>query len=459
METKTFDAVIVGAGIGGVVAAALLAHKGYKTLLVEKAPALGGRFGAIKQEGFTMPAGAIAIHYKNTAIDKTWNEVGAKFEFIDVPNLYYRIAGKDHLMPAKGSISAGLDIINKLAEDKVKLLSGFAQAMSKETVMNAFRVGIKGQQKDSVQTFKDWLLQYTDNELAHGIFDTITNSLCGAHAWEIPASSVFSFFTTMGGNRDVGVSPHGNLANLENLAKTIPNNGGEVWLNAKVSKINVQGGNAHGLIVEKDGAQVQVDADFVICDAGVRACVEMAGAGNFAEAYLRDMRLKLRPHPITMVYLATNRPLWPDDGSPAVQMLVGARRITSLLPLTSIAPDLSPKGQHLTFLFGGPPSNECHMDKEVELAQCMKDIKENFPVFNDGGRVLKVLSKDIDDELPEGRSKLGSMMPMETPVKNLFNIGDACCPFGFYGSTGAAETGRLIIDVIKKKYKPSQPGK
>jgi hypothetical protein len=38
-------------------------------------------------------------------------------------------------------------------------------------------------------------------------------------------------------------------------------------------------------------------------------------------------------------------------------------------------------------------------------------------------------------------------------------VGDAVCPFGFYGSTGAAETGRLIIDVIKKKYKPSKPGK
>ena len=40
---KQYDAIVVGAGIAGLGAAALLASKGRKVLLLEKEPILGGR--------------------------------------------------------------------------------------------------------------------------------------------------------------------------------------------------------------------------------------------------------------------------------------------------------------------------------------------------------------------------------------------------------------------------------
>ena len=42
MATQTFDAVVIGAGAGGYVAAIRLAQLGKKTALVEKEPTLGG---------------------------------------------------------------------------------------------------------------------------------------------------------------------------------------------------------------------------------------------------------------------------------------------------------------------------------------------------------------------------------------------------------------------------------
>jgi len=40
---QQFDAVVIGAGAGGLFAAARLAHQGYRTLVVERLDKVGGR--------------------------------------------------------------------------------------------------------------------------------------------------------------------------------------------------------------------------------------------------------------------------------------------------------------------------------------------------------------------------------------------------------------------------------
>jgi len=63
--------------------------------------------------------------------------------------------------------------------------------------------------------------------------------------------------------------------------------------------------------------------------------------------------------------------------------------------------------------------------------------------------------KDINDEVPEMRSKGGSDMPTETPIKNLYNVGDGCLAYGYSGSTGAAESTLRVVDTIVKRFRPA----
>jgi C-3',4' desaturase CrtD len=53
--------VVVGAGIGGLTAAALLAHRGYSVLLVEQAGVPGGCASTFKRRGFTFDVGATQV--------------------------------------------------------------------------------------------------------------------------------------------------------------------------------------------------------------------------------------------------------------------------------------------------------------------------------------------------------------------------------------------------------------
>jgi prolycopene isomerase len=56
MSVKRYDVIVIGAGMGGLTAAALLARKGRKTLLVEKENQVGGYVVSFRRDGFTFDA-------------------------------------------------------------------------------------------------------------------------------------------------------------------------------------------------------------------------------------------------------------------------------------------------------------------------------------------------------------------------------------------------------------------
>ncbi len=450
MQQEKHDVVVVGSGIGGLGAAALLAQQGYRTLVVERLGRVGGRMSTDEYEGFKLPTGALAIH-RGDEVDEIFKRVGIEVELVDVPPLFYRLVGKDHEMPPKGSISTMFDILGKLDVDRAKLMGGLIKAGGKEKIMGAFRKGITNPEKETL-TFKDWLLQYTDNELAHDIFDTISCSLLGCHTYEVAASAMFAWFVKMGGGRDVGVAPHGNLVNMESLAEVVKRNG-DVWINCPAKRILVNRGAAQGIVVEKDGSEVEIPARVVVSNAGAKITVDLAGDENFNEGYLRTLRLRHRPHPCIICFIASDRPLWPEDGSAAILMLTGTRRIKSFVPLSSIAPALAPPGQHLLFGLASPVSSEVDMDTDEEVRQVTLDIKEQLPGFEKHGRILRMEARNRDHPLTDVKTRPGMGMPPETPVKNLYNVGDTILGPGLAGTTGAADSALRVVEMIRKSLK------
>ena len=238
------------------------------------------------------------------------------------------------------------------------------------------------------------------------------------------------------------------------LADVIKAKGGDVWLNCPTTRIIVEQGKAKGVVVTKNGKDMTIATQAVISNAGPRATVELAGEKNFPEEYLGEVRVKVKAHPVTICYVASDRPIWPENGSPAYQMIVGARRITSVVPLSTISPFYAPKGQYLTFCFAGPLTNDVHMDTKVEKQQIMLDLREQFPLFEKHGKVLKFIFKDIDDDLPEMRSRVGEGVSTETPIKNLYGVGDANGPYGLSGSNLATSSARIVAETVKKSYQP-----
>jgi len=93
--------------------------------------------------------------------------------------------------------------------------------------------------------------------------------------------------------------------------------------------------------------------------------------------------------------------------------------------------------------------------KDEEERQMSLDLEEQLPLFKKHGRILRLDARDIDSEWTDG-GRVGFMMPNETPIKNLYNVGDLTCPFGLDGTTGAVAGARHVAESIKKLVKPGR---
>ena len=93
------------------------------------------------------------------------------------------------------------------------------------------------------------------------------------------------------------------------------------------------------------------------------------------------------------------------------------------------------------------------MNEEEELRQVTLDIKEQLPDFEKHGRILKLDPRNVDHPLTDVSTRPGYGIPPETPVKNLYNVGDAILAPGIVGTTAAVESSFRVFDMLKKRLK------
>jgi phytoene desaturase len=441
------DVLIIGSGLGGMAAGVSLAKVGYSILIVESRDRVGGRFSTIDYEGFELPTGAV-LPTRSGWVPKILEYAGVNAVFRDVSRMFYRIGieGREYEMPSKGRLAVLLDIIEKTR-------AGGAE-VADDKILKGFREAIGGRETPQGLSFRDWLIQYTENEMVHHVFDQFSVSVLMAHSWEIPAGPFFTGMSKSKGARDsvLPAAPETNLTIMEKLAGVVKTTG-NVWLNCPAKQIVVTKGIASGVVIEKNGKDIEILCRAVISNVGPRRTVELAGRENFTEEYLKELRVKMRPSPCVLIYITNDKPLWNVTETGALLTIIGGRRFGTIIPLTNTCPELAPSGQHLIYASAEPLSSLLPFDAEYERQQCILDIKEMFPEFEKHGRILRMEPRNVDHDFPEARTWSGYEMSVETPVPNLFNVGDAVLETGILGTSGATESGVRVSELVRKQVK------
>ena len=434
MTRESCDVLIIGSGIGGLSAAALLVAAGYKPIVIEKSPRIGGRYSTIEHKGFKITTGAIEIEMGGV-IQKVFESVGAKLEATPVSVFKYRVGDKDYEMPAKGGMRAFIAALAESEEETSRVMGGLKKAMAWQ------------EPADNI-TLRQWVQQYTENERIVRAFWSLISPTHFVNDDELPAGKFFAYLKVPKAPA-VGIAPRGPLELMESLRRGIEAKGGRVWTKCAATKIVVEDGKAVGAIVKRGSESVEIAAKAVISNTGPRKTVELAGADNFDRWYLNLMDDTLHPAPFIAIHAASDEPLVDCD---SIVFVLG-RRLSCMNTPSINCPELAPKGKHLLMAGGTPLSSLPPYDVQADKEQILKELKAEIPDFDKRAELLMV--SYFRGEAPGYHSWPGLDMPQKTPIVNLYNVGDGVKPVGWLGLPACAKSAEMVVEDIKWRFKPA----
>jgi phytoene desaturase len=407
------DVLVIGAGAGGLCAAARLADAGHSVLVAESRDRVGGRASSVEHDGFTINTGAIAIEYGGV-LEETFRLVGAPFEIrIPDPGTKFRLKGREVAL-SKGPLGV---IVNGALKKGASLLRS----------------------DDERTTVEEWLRGYTRNDTVHAIFRNLCAAIFAVNSDELPAKAFMTYFLTKGAFRDFGFSPTGTGGLMRGLADAITERGGEVRLNASVEALHVEEGVVR--VAAIDGSEIQPGV--VISNAGPAAAVALCGREHFDPSYLERMDRDLHATANIVVNIASDEPLF---DAPGIITFGITRRLCNMATLTATCPELAPEGRHLYVAYGVPKPAVGQFDERVEVEATLDDLRDEFDRFDERTEILSI--EVMRDEWPAQRSIAGFDLPRETTITNLFNVGDGVRTYGNGGVQACAETAKLVVEQI-----------
>ena len=94
MEPRSYDVLIVGAGMAGLTAAAYLSKAGLKVLLCEKEKKIGGLVNSFEYKGFIFDGGIRAIENSGIVVPML-RQLGIEIDFLPSPGIHRHWQGCD----------------------------------------------------------------------------------------------------------------------------------------------------------------------------------------------------------------------------------------------------------------------------------------------------------------------------------------------------------------------------
>ena len=260
---KKFDAIVIGSGMGGLIAASLLTKKGLKTLLLEKEKQVGGYVVSFKRDGFTFDATGAFVGgcHEGGEFYQVLEEVGAHegVEFIPIHHIQNIYPGFEVHLRQGGFQSYMEALLNLFPEEEkglntylslVKQIGKEVKSYSEMTWIN--KIFFPFYFRNLVRFHKTTHKAILDRLFRGGEIKMALHTL---PATEPPSRLSFLFVATLISKALLeGVFyPKGGMGKIsEAVAKSFQQDGGELTLQVEVEQILVKEGRVEG-VVTQDG--------------------------------------------------------------------------------------------------------------------------------------------------------------------------------------------------------------
>ncbi|MFQ5611968.1 MAG: FAD-dependent oxidoreductase [Anaerolineae bacterium] len=357
-----YDAVVIGAGIGGLMTAAALARAGRSVAVFEKLSFPGGRYTEITHKGAAVTTGA-------------WTNLGPK------SHIGRFLAGLGIDLPYISLADVGLDEQYSLRfrdgrcyRSLLELLTPAARkAWLRAVIQGRRQLEANGARPEALDDLSAdaYIARFSDDPDLRAAAKAIAATASGLSSEQLPASEYIQI--TLDGRRagaEFAMPQGGVRAIIQALTRTLRRAGGALFVRSPAAKILVERGRAVGIQLE-DGRRVR--AGVVIHNGGPGRFVRLVGPQHLPPAYLARLS-SLKGVDCAALFCATREPLF--DEAP-ITMTPGCRRVVGIFSPTVLDPRLSRDGLHLSDAFFPLQSD----DRTAEIELALADLRDLFPQF------------------------------------------------------------------------------
>ena len=439
MIDVVYDVLIIGAGIGGLSSAALLAKQGYSVKVIESAKRVGGRIASTTYRDHILDNGFhIMPFYKKSAIYSILKQLGIKdrlrlakvddIAFYDNEFHRYPKGITDILRMSMIPVKSRIQLLRLL------LPLAFSSISKTELWDDTPLTSITSNLDSHTSAFFEAVCMLAFADVAENI------SL-GEFARTIIRANPFK-----GGTSEFAYPYSGGYDAITNiLADYILEEGGEIETDSGVQQVIVQDSTATGVVINSGKS---LNARSVIVSYPAYIALHQLFEPNIIDPKFVAKIDKLnKTTSVVEVHFALRSKL----DSRQVIFPVGDYTTRGIFFISNITPRVSPHGEHL-MIAGTPvsPSVPNNPDKIKSIVNTMKqEISSIYPKFK----------SDLIWEMPKAWSLVESVvkepgkvwlskMPHQIPgINGLFFVGDSTVSYGI-GTDSAAHSSILCYPKI-----------
>jgi hypothetical protein len=457
-----FNICIIGAGIGGLTAGALLAKKGYKITIFEKESFIGGR--ALSFDGSSLKLEDYQKILASYNMDVPFSEPDLRTIFNKRMLKGYKLDLGYHALG--GGVFSNINEVLSELGDHVDILESYVGLIKEKGYDFPFLSRI-----DKLKIFPNILrllfasektlrrldsvsITETIKKYGYGkmklILEIFSRSITTVNNLDIISTGEMfrSQRNLYKGSKPVGYPKKGLDSINQKLANYIKNNGGNIFMEKSVKKIIIKENKAKGVIVQDK----EYPFDIVISDILINDLLKIIDLKHFPKKYINDMKLlngtgslcayysfnKLDPDLIGKTFHFIERDIG-VDGKDAVGMID--------FMAASQESGISPQNKFLVQSYIICTPDEARNKKILKKLKDLldKNLEKLIPNFHSSLNWsiyptiwhLDGVAKTINNDKPD----------IITPIENLFIIGDSVKAMGI-GFNCALNSARVLVDFL-----------
>ncbi|HYT28474.1 MAG TPA: NAD(P)/FAD-dependent oxidoreductase [Ktedonobacteraceae bacterium] len=431
-----YDAIIIGAGLGGLLSAAQLLQRGKRVVVLERLPHCGGRFTAKTFQGVQVSTGAVhMIPFGSSGV------LARMLRRLHIPHHFF-----------DADVFASFHVHGKQVRSKGLL--GTLKVFGPRQFFWFTRVGylmfirrLPAHERDL--PFDQWLARHIDvkrNRELTAFFERISRFALSLELHQVSAAEVVRTTKNMLRFGAPGFVEGGCGALTAELQRHITDQGAEVRLQCEVEQILHSDGRVAGVRARNKtkGEEYLLHAPLIISDLGPRATSALLNNVQIRQADVLHHHTAVE-YPIheaigLKVHVLSDVSLIPHKG---IMYCLDTQRIAGIVQPTNCDPRLAPPGKHLLISHQVMQSNNVEEEKKLALA----DLRMLFgETFEKHCRILTMSA--YRGEWPVNRSAQGEDLPPETSIQGLYLVGDAVKPSGYLMVEGVAQSVNSFLDLF-----------